>query len=286
MGGRFVETLYSGKVFQGFEFNEILFEAKTPYQAISIYQTDMLGRVLVLDGVIQTTEADEFIYHEMLTHIPLFSIDGPERILVVGGGDGGTVREALKHPVKQIDLVEIDQGVIDSCRTFMPTLNDAGKVFDHPRVNVVVQDAFEYMKNHRGEYDAILIDSTDPIGMAEALYSNKFYQLCFDSLSSGGVISAQDGVVFFQRDEAASTISKFRELGLFAGAYTAAVPTYYGGLMTFGISGYNSCVLAPNHDVLEKRHANLEGTTRHYSPKVHVASFVMPPWIKSALDGV
>lgn len=285
MAGQFVESLYPGQAFQGFHFDEILYEAQTPFQSITIYRAPVLGRVLVLDGVVQTTEADEFIYHEMLTHVPLMAVPDPKRVMIVGGGDGGTLREVLKHPVERVDLVEIDVKVIESSREFLPTLNDGGRVFDEPRVNVVVEDAFKYMKEHTGEYDAILVDSTDPVGMAEALFSDEFYRLCRDSLSPTGALSAQDGVVFFQRDEAARTVAALRNLGLHAGAYLAAVPTYYGGNMTLGIGARRADALTPELDVLRQRFARLSGETRHYSPEVHAASFVLPRWIKEAVEG-
>ncbi|MBX9607323.1 MAG: polyamine aminopropyltransferase [Gammaproteobacteria bacterium] len=285
MAGQFVESLYPGQAFQGFHFDEILYEAQTPFQSITIYSAPVLGRVLVLDGVVQTTEADEFIYHEMLTHVPLMAVPDPKRVMIVGGGDGGTLREVLKHPVERVDLVEIDVKVIESSREFLPTLNDGGRVFDEPRVNVVVEDAFKYMKEHTGEYDAILVDSTDPVGMAEALFSDEFYRLCRDSLSPTGALSAQDGVVFFQRDEAARTVAALRNLGLHAGAYLAAVPTYYGGNMTLGIGARRADALTPQLDVLRQRFARLSGETRHYSPEVHAASFVLPRWIKEAVEG-
>lgn len=285
MAGQFVESLYPGQAFQGFHFDEILYQAQTPFQSIAIYRAPVLGRVLVLDGVVQTTEADEFIYHEMLAHVPLMAVPEPKRVMIVGGGDGGTLREVLKHPVERVDLVEIDIKVIESSREFLPTLNDGGRVFDEPRVNVVVEDAFKYMKEHTGEYDAILVDSTDPVGMAEALFSDEFYRLCRDSLSPTGALSAQDGVVFFQRDEAARTVAALRNLGLHAGAYLAAVPTYYGGNMTLGIAGRHADVLHPDVDLLRQRFARLTGGTRHYSPEVHAASFVLPRWIKDAVEG-
>jgi spermidine synthase len=285
MTNQFVESLYQGQAFQGFHYDALLFEAETEFQSIRIYDAPMLGRVLVLDGVVQTTEADEFIYHEMLTHVPLMSVPAPRKVMIVGGGDGGTLREVLKHPIEQVDLVEIDEVVISSAREFLPTLNDGGRAFDDARVNIVVQDAFQYMKEHTGEYDAILVDSTDPIGMAEALYSDEFYRLCRDSLSPTGAMSMQDGVVFFQRDEAARSIAALRRLGLHAGAYIAAVPTYYGGNMTFGFAGRAAEVLSPDVRQLEARYAGLSGATRHYSPAVHCASFVLPRWIRDAVEG-
>ncbi|MGR8920009.1 MAG: polyamine aminopropyltransferase [Gammaproteobacteria bacterium] len=285
-GGQFVESLYNGQAFQGFHYEEVLFETRTEFQSLAVYRARGLGRVLVLDGIIQTTEADEFVYHEMLAHVPLMSCERPGRVLIVGGGDGGTLREVLRHPVSQVDLVEIDAMVIESSREYLPFLNDAGRCFDDARVSVIVEDAFEYLKHHRGEYDAILIDSTDPVGAAEALFSDEFYRLCRDALAPGGVLSAQDGVVFFQRDEAARTVAALRRLGLEAGAYIAAVPMYYGGEMTFGIAGADPAILAPEQALIEQRFAAVDGAAlRHYSPSVHVASFVLPRWIDDAVEG-
>jgi spermidine synthase len=285
MSGQFVEDLYRGQTFQGFHYDELLFEQKTPYQSIAIYQTPSLGRVLVLDGIVQTTEADEFIYHEMLVHVPLLSVASPQRVMIVGGGDGGALREVLKHPIAHVDMVEIDRAVIDSSREFLPVLNDHGKAFDDPRTTLVIDDAFSYMKGHRGEYDAIIIDSTDPVGAAQALFSDEFYGLCCDSLSPCGVLSQQDGVVFFQRNEAAATVRSLRSLGLSAGVYIAAVPTYYGGVMTFGIAGRDASVLQPEVQVIEQRVSRMSGAMRQYSPQVHAASFVLPPWIAQAVEG-
>ena len=285
MAGQFVESLYPGQAFQGFHFDEILYQTQTPFQSIAIYRAPGLGRVLVLDGIIQTTEADEFIYHEMLVHVPLFAVPAPKSVMIVGGGDGGSLREALKHPIERVDLVEIDIKVIESSREHLPTLSDGGKSFDDPRVKMVIEDAFKYMKEHRGEYDVIIVDSTDPVGMAEALYSDEFYRLCRDSLSPQGALSAQDGVVFFQRNEAARTVAALRNLGLHAGAYIAAVPTYYGGNMTFGIAGRQVDVLAPDVTKLRQRFSTLQGETRHYSPEVHAASFVLPRWINELVEG-
>jgi spermidine synthase len=285
MTGQFVESLYAGQAFQGFHFDEVLYETQTPYQSIAVYRAPFLGRVLVLDGIIQTTEADEFIYHEMLVHVPLCAVPVPRRVMIVGGGDGGSLREVLKHPIERVDLVEIDVKVIEASRAHLPTLNDGGRAFDDPRVNLVIEDAFKYMKDHRGEYDTIIIDSTDPIGMAEALFSDEFYRLCRDSLSEDGAMSAQDGVVFFQREEAARTVASLRRLGLAAGCYLAAVPTYYGGNMTFGIAGRRADILSPALEPLRQRFARVRGATRHYSPEVHAASFVLPPWINELIEG-
>ena len=148
MADKFIENLYPGQVFQGFHYDEILYEAKSPFQSIAIYRAPVLGRVLVLDGIVQTTVADEFIYHEMLVHVPMLSVPNPKRVMIVGGGDGGCLREVLKHPIERVDMVEIDRMVIDSSREFLPSLNDNGRAFDDPRTRLVIEDAFQYMKAH------------------------------------------------------------------------------------------------------------------------------------------
>ena len=285
LGASFIEQLHGCGNFQGFVVEDILFEGSSTFQSIVVFRTQKLGRVLVLDGVVQTTEADEFIYHEMLTHVPLMTAESLDRVLIVGGGDGGILREVLKHPVKTVDLVEIDEAVIRTAREYLPFLNRAGACFDDSRANVIVQDAVAYLKRCSDKYDAIIIDSTDPIGMAEALYSEDFYRCCENTLTDRGVLSAQDGVVFFQAGEIAQSIAALRRVGLLAGAYIAAVPTYFGGEMTFGLAGRNADVLKPSLELLQRHYQRLSGTTKHYSPAVHGASLVLPKWIEDAVEG-
>ena len=168
-----IYTLEGSKAFQGFEINKTLFKGRSKYQDIAIYENDTLGRVLAIDGIIQITECDEFVYQEMMTHVPFFSHKNPENILIIGGGDGGILREVLRHRgIKKIVMVEIDQMVIDACVDHMPSVNNGGEVYQDTRVQLIVGDAFMYVKETSLKFDAVIIDSTDPIGPGCLLYTS------------------------------------------------------------------------------------------------------------------
>ncbi len=286
MAIRFQETLYGDEIFQGFTAEALVFEGATPFQKVQIFATARWGKVLVLDGIVQTTEKDEFVYHEMLTHVPLFACNNPRRVMIVGGGDGGILREVLKHDIDRVDMVEIDRTVVDFCVTHMPSLNAAGAIYKDPRVELVIEDAFVFMQRERRKYDAILVDSTDPVGAAEVLFSNTFYDLCRNALSPGGVLALQDGVVFLQPEESRQSMRLLRHMGLKARCYSIAVPTYYGGNMTLGLASDTIEVLQPNLDRLQERFRAQEFATKHYTPELHYASFILPRWMDAITGGL
>lgn len=286
MAIRFQETLYGDEVFQGFTADALLFEGATPFQKVQIYATRRWGKVLVLDGIVQTTEKDEFVYHEMLTHVPLFACANARRVMIVGGGDGGILREVLKHDIEHVDMVEIDRTVVDYCITHMPTLNDAGAIYRDPRAELVIEDAFAFMQRERRKYDAILVDSTDPVGAAEVLFSDTFYSLCRNALNPGGALALQDGVIFLQPDESRQSMQLLRNLGLKACCYGIAVPTYYGGNMTLGLASDALTTLQPDPGTLRARFDAARVQTRHYTPELHCASFVLPRWMQEITGGL
>jgi len=283
---RVQETLYGNEIFQGFTADALLFQGQTPYQKVDIYATKRWGKVLVLDGIIQTTEADEFVYHEMLTHVPMFGCANPRRVMIVGGGDGGILREVLKHDIEHVDMVEIDRTVVDYCIEHMPTLNNAGKIYSDPRASLVIEDAFEFIKREKNRYDVILVDSTDPVGAAEVLFSETFYHLCRSALNPGGVLALQDGVPFLQPEEAKGSMSLLRSLGLLARCYAIAVPTYYGGNMALGYASDDRAVMTPQLETVRARFEKSGMSTRHYTPELHVASFVLPRWMQENTGGL
>jgi spermidine synthase len=283
---RVQETLYGNEIFQGFTADALLFQGQTPYQKVDIYATKRWGKVLVLDGIIQTTEADEFVYHEMLTHVPMFGCANPRRVMIVGGGDGGILREVLKHDIEHVDMVEIDRTVVDYCIEHMPTLNNAGKIYSDPRASLVIEDAFEFIKREKNRYDVILVDSTDPVGAAEVLFSETFYHLCRSALNPGGVLALQDGVPFLQPEEAKGSMKLLRSLGLLARCYAIAVPTYYGGNMALGYASDDVAVMTPQLETVRARFEKSGMTTRHYTPELHVASFVLPRWMQENTGGL
>ena len=280
-----IYTLKGSKAFQGFEINRTLFEGKSQYQHIAIYENDSLGRVLTLDGIIQITECDEFVYQEMMAHVPIFSHENPENVLIIGGGDGGILREVLRHKrIKRIVMAEIDQMVIDACVEYMPSVNNAGKVYKDSRTQLIVGDAFAFVKDTDLKFDVVIIDSTDPIGPGEKLFSHEFYKSMIKILKLNAFVSTQGGVPQFQPGEVGTTLSCLEDAGLKASCYIAAVPTYYGGYMTLGFGALNSTWSLPDLETLDQRFRETCIKTKHYSPAMHLASFVVPPWIQDDIN--
>ena len=179
---------------------KILFSKQSDFQKVEVFETDStLGRVLTLDDLMMTTEGDEYHYHEMIVHIPMMQHKNPETVLVIGGGDGGTVREVLKHKtVKKVVLCEIDGMVIDACKEFLPTISCG---LDDPKVEIKVEDAIEFIKDKKNEYDIVLIDSTDPMGPGEGLFTDEFYTNVKNSLKEGGIMVAQSESPFANKKE-------------------------------------------------------------------------------------
>ncbi len=283
-GMRFIEELHAGKVFQGFRIERELFSGKTPYQSIEIVETEAFGRVLILDGVVQTTERDEFTYHEMLVHVPMFACASPRRVLIIGGGDGGSLREVLRHDIEAVDMIEIDEQVVTACNEYLPSLNDGGKIYADPRVNLVIEDAFVYLKRENRRYDVIISDSTDPIGAGAVLFSDDYYRLCADAITDNGAMSFQDGVPFLQPAELQQTMRSLRGLGLHATCYQAHVPSYYGGAMALAFATRDADVFTHDLATVEHRNAAYSMPLKHYSPAHHVASFALPRWIQALTE--
>ena len=281
MANNYLETLYAGWG-QQFVMDEILFEAQTEHQHLVIFNNAQWGRVMALDGVIQTTEKDEFVYHEMMVHVPLLSHGSAQSVLIIGGGDGGILREVLKHPtVKQVTQVEIDQQVIDLCKEYLP--NHSAGAYDNPRANIVIGDGVEFVNQTQQKFDIIISDSTDPMGPGEVLFTSRFYQGIASCLNEGGIFVAQNGVSFLQTQEVITTAKRLAPLFNQASFYTAAVPTYVGGIMTFAWAtnqlAYKNVALA----TLEARYQAANLQTRFYTPSLHQASFALPQYIMEAL---
>ena len=270
----FVETLYDsyGQLFRA---DEILFEDKTDHQHLVIFHNAAFGRVLVLDGIVQTTEKDEFIYHEMLAHVPILAHGNARDVLIVGGGDGGMLREVTRHrSVERITQVEIDGQVIDLCRRFLPCHSDGA--FDDPRVNVVIDDGLHFLQTCGQRFDVIISDSTDPIGPGEALFSRPFYAACQRGLNPGGILVTQNGVAFMQPEELAATAGHLAAVFADWHFYAAAIPTYVGGIMTFGWATDDAALRHTDLTLLNERFAACGVDTRYYNPEVHRAAFALP----------
>ncbi|WP_317930305.1 polyamine aminopropyltransferase [Halioxenophilus sp. WMMB6] len=278
---RYNETLYDAWQ-QSFSMDEVLFEANTGQQHLVIFKNALWGRVMALDGIIQTTEADEFIYHESLTHIPLFAHGNAKRVLIIGGGDGGMLREVCKHPgVEEIVMVEIDEAVVEMARTHLP--NHSAGAFDDPRFTLVINDGARFVAETDQQFDVIISDSTDPIGPGEVLFTQDFYAQCKRCLTPGGVLVTQNGVPFLQPDELVNTFKRQSQHFADHTFYTAAVPTYVGGVMAFAWATDNLQLRQVDRATLQQRFADAAITTRYYTPDVHLGAFALPPYLADQL---
>ncbi len=286
----FKETLYDA-ICQEYRIDKMYFENKTEHQHLMIFHNAQLGRVMTLDGVVQTTEADEFVYHEMLAHVPLIGHGFAKRVLIIGGGDGGMLREVAKHPVEHITQVEIDQAVVDMAIEHLP--NHSAGAYNDARLNLVISDGFEFVKSHSTlvaedpnlAFDVIISDSTDPIGPGEVLFSENFYAFAKACLAPNGIMVAQNGVPFFQEDEVVDTNQRmgahFAEMQF----YCAPVPTYYGGFMTFAWGTDNEAARELTLTEIKQRFNELSLKTRYYNPALQQAAFALPQYVLDAISG-
>lgn len=279
----FTETLYDA-LGQSFRIDKVYFENKTEHQHLMIFHNAALGRVMVLDGIVQTTEKDEFIYHEMMAHVPLLAHGNARQVLIIGGGDGAMLREVLQHSsIEQVTMVEIDQAVIDMAREHLP--NHSRGAFEDPRTNLVIANGMDFVRDTDMRFDVIISDSTDPIGPGEILFSDDFYAQCKRILRQHGVIATQNGVAFFQLDEVQTTAIRLSQHFTDTAFYSAAVPTYYGGIMTFAWGSNQPALRNIDLETLKHRYAASGISTRYYTPEIHKAAFALPKYIVDAIDG-
>ncbi|MFN3613785.1 MAG: polyamine aminopropyltransferase [Rubrimonas sp.] len=277
MPGWSVETLHDD-FRQCLREATLLYDSETQHQRLRVFRNPTFGRILTLDDVVQVTEGDEFIYHEMMAHVPILAHGAAARVLIVGGGDGGMAREVLKHRgVERVVMVEIDAGVIEFSRQYLPGIG-AG-AFDDGRLEVVIADGADYMRAEGESFDVIIVDSTDPIGPGETLFTDTFYGHARRRLNPGGILVTQNGVPFLQGDELTNTMRAFRALFADATCYLTQVPTYVCGPMAMGWGADGDARHVPL-DVLEQRFAAAGIETRFYTPEVHKAAFALPVYVK------
>lgn len=278
------ETLYPGWG-QRFAIVTELVSHRSDFQDIRILQTASHGRILVLDGNVQITEADEFAYQEMIVHVPLLAHGAARHVLIIGAGDGGVLRRVLMHPsVVRATMVEIDGDIIELCKRHLPMI--AAGAWDDPRATVMVGDGIDHVANASDEsYDVIIVDSTDPVSVGEVLFSGAFYKECERVLTGRGVIVNQCGVPFMQANELRESSRRRAEAFPHVGAYVAAVPTYVGGFMTLGFAAKVPGLDKVSIDVVRDRAATagILGTTDYWSPEIQSAAFQLPPYIARQL---
>ena len=260
-----------------------LYSKRSEYQQIDIFDTPEFGRVLSLDGNVMLTERDEFIYDEMITHVPMAVHPNIRDVLVIGAGDGGVVRELARYEnIHRIDLVEMDPQVIEACRVWLP--ENACRL-DDSRVHIYFDNALRFIRRRTDAYDLIIVDSTDPFGPSEGYFTREFYGICFNALHDDGIMVNQQGSPFYKQDAEAMQRSHKRIVSTFpiSRVYQAHIPTYAAGYWLFGFA---SKKYHPIDDLCAEKWLAHNLKTKYYTTKLHVGAFYLPAFLETMLQEV
>ncbi len=260
-----------------------LYSGKSDFQRIDVFQSEEFGRFLTLDGYMMLTEKDEFIYHEMIVHVPMAVNPDIKNVLVIGAGDGGVVRELTRYStVENIDMVEIDEQVIEVCKEYLPKTACA---FDDKRVHIFIQDGLKFIRKCENKYDLIIVDSTDPFGPGEGLFTKEFYGNCYKALNETGIMVNQHESPFYHDDAVAMQRAHKRIVESFpiSKVYQAHIPTYPSGHWLFGFA---SKKFHPVRDMDEARWNSLGIATKYYNSELHRGAFALPNYVEDLLEHV
>ena len=260
-----------------------LYSSQSEFQRIDIFSSKEFGRFLTLDGYMMLTQKDEFIYHEMMVHVPMAVHPKVRKVLVIGGGDGGTARELIRYPaIEQIDVVEIDEEVVSACRTHLP---QTACGFDDERVRLYYEDGLKYVRRYEDAYDLILVESTDPFGPGEGLFTKEFYGNCYKALKADGIMVNQHESPFYPNDAVAMQRAHKRIVDSFpiSKVYQAHIPTYPSGHWLFGFASKRYHPLA---DQDADRWKALGIQTRYYNEQLHKGAFALPNYVEEMLEKV
>jgi spermidine synthase len=271
---------YKGVSRLGLKLRRHLHSERSDFQNIDVYETEFFGRVLTLDGLIMFTERDEFVYHEMLVHVPLLSQPAPREVLIIGGGDCGCAREVLKHPsVERVVQCDIDERVTRVCEEYFEW---TARVARDPRCELLFADGIEYVGEHENRFDLVIVDSTDPIGPAVGLFHRDFYAKVRRALRPGGVVSAQSESPHWDPPLVGRIRAELSSVFPKTSAYLGHIPTYPSGTWSWS---YASVDRAHDDEFDEERAAKLEATTAYYNRELQTASFALPNFVREALEG-
>ena len=260
-----------------------LYSGQSEFQRIDVFESPIFGRFLTLDGYMMLTEKDEFIYHEMITHVPMAVHPHVQDVLVIGAGDGGVIRELSAYPsIARIDMVEIDAQVVEVCRQYLP--QTACKL-DDPRLHIYYEDGLRFVRSKKDCYDLIIVDSTDPFGPGEGLFTREFYGNCYKALRADGILVNQHESPFYQDDASACQRAHQRIAATFpvSCVYQAHIPTYPSGHWLFGFA---SKQYHPIRDLQAERWQELAIPTRYYPTKLHTGAFALPAYVEELLHDV
>lgn len=274
--------LHTPDVKMSIRVDKQLHSEQSEYQRIDVFESEEFGRFLTLDGIMMLTEKDEFIYHEMITHVAMASNPDIKNVLVIGAGDGGTVRELTRYEsLVNIDMVEIDERVVEVCKQYLP--KTACRLED-PRVHIFYDDGLRFVRRHENEYDLIIVDSTDPFGPGEGLFTSEFYGNCFNALTTDGILVNQHESPYYSDDAKAMQRAhrRIREFFDICRVYQAHIPTYPSGHWLFGFASKSVDPLSPD---VEKWNA-LGLKTRYYNTELHRGCFAIPNYVNELLETV
>jgi len=264
-----------------FKVNKVLFSGRSEFQSVDVVETEQLGNMLLNDGLIMCSEKDEFIYHDMIAHVPLFVHPDPKKVLVIGGGDGGTAREVLRHSgVEKCVMVEIDKMVVDASIAHLPITACA---FENPKLELHIDDGLKFVKNTKEKFDVILVDSTDPIGPAQPLFGKEFYQDIYNCLSDDGIVVSQGESPFYEAPMQKKLMGIIHDIFPKSMIYNFSNLTYPGGLwsFTFGSKKYH-----PIQDFNPERVESFAGEFKYYNEHIHSGAFFLPSFMKKELEGL
>ncbi|KAF6028185.1 SRM [Bugula neritina] len=275
------KELWPGQA-MGLEVDQVLFYQKSPYQDILVFKSKTYGTVLVLDGVIQCTERDEFSYQEMLSFLPLNSHPNPEKVLIIGGGDGGVAREVSKHPaVKEIVQCEIDAMVVEVSKKYLPNMS---KGFSNPKLNLIIGDGFKFMEEHQNEFDVIITDSSDPIGPACVLFEKPYYELMSKALRAGGIIASQGECMWLHTKVIKNVLDFCAEIYPTVDYGFTTIPTYPSGQIGFILCSLNKDTNFKSPVRIFTNEEKEEMDLRYYNEAVHNSAFALPQFVKKELE--
>jgi spermidine synthase len=279
------ETLFDPEGFRmSYAVEKVLYETQTEHQHLVLFEHRFFGKMLMLDGATQVTSKDEFVYHEMMSHVPILSHGRARDVLIIGGGDCGIAEEVLKHKsVRRLTQVEIDASVIEFAKEHFPEFT--GPVFKDRRFESVIDDGMKYVAETDRRFDIIIVDSTDPQGPGAVLFTEGFYAGCKRCLNQGGVLVTQNGVPMLQSGELTTTVARFRRLFKDAVCYVAAIPTYVGGHLAMGFASDDKRHRQTSEQAIAARYRKAgRFPTKYWTPAVHKAAFALPRFIQELVD--
>lgn len=271
--------LHQKRVGLTIKIKRLIYSGESPYQRIDILDTYEYGRMLVLYGSIMVTEKDEFVYHEMISHVPLYAHPNPRKVLIIGGGDGGTLREVLRHPeVDKVTMVEIDKMVVEKSIEFLPTI---ATDFDNPRAKIIFEDGEKYLDRCKEKYDIIIVDGSDPVGPAEVLFQKKFHEMAYGCLASDGIFVTQSESPLYHQKTIRSLYRNLKDIFPVVNMYLAHIPTYPSAFWSFAFCSRKYNPLKDfNPDRVKKQRLKM----KYYNSDIHNAAFSLPNFVRELVE--